>query len=579
MANATTPVIQINEGKVGIGTIEPNSKLHVFGGSADVELKVTTNDNFISRLGLYEEKPGNLHGGFIQYRGESGDRLEIGSRNSGTDTVHMSIDDSTGNVGINTIDPQAKLHANGGDSSTSILWSAMTNNTSNANATEFGSGIKFKNASFSTTVEENKWAGIAGVAESTYSNSMGMAFYTNSAASSAPAEKMRLDSAGNLGIGTDNPRGRLDVVGNTDTDSDFLTIQDNDLSAGSHRPSIRFRSNTAQIGQILGLDGRMRFSSGTSENSMLEILDNGNVGIGEDSPVEKLQVNGNIRLGNSASLLWGSNNLTLKTASSSTIGVFSLAPNSAGTVYAPRFQMLNASSVTGVSIRTDADSFFNGGNVGIGTTGPTAFLEVKVDNATIYDPASDSGQDGGTATILVSNNNTTTNNFSQIAFHNKGSNRGISRIVSIGVASASTDLAFVTENNNTKSEKMRILANGNVGIGDATPGYKLDVTGTIRATGDVIAFSDARVKENVVTIDNALDKVNRLRGVTYTRNDIEDKQTKMGVIAQEVLEVIPEVVQQDDKGNYSVAYGNMNGLLIEAIKELKAEIEELKSRL
>jgi len=126
---------------------------------------------------------------------------------------------------------------------------------------------------------------------------------------------------------------------------------------------------------------------------------------------------------------------------------------------------------------------------------------------------------------------------------------------------------------------MVIETGGNVGIGDPTPSYKLDVTGTIRATGDVIAFSDARVKDNVVTIDNALDKVNKLRGVTYTRNDIEDKQTKMGVIAQEVLEVIPEVVQQDDKGNYSVAYGNMNGLLIEAIKELKAEIEELKSRL
>ena len=109
------------------------------------------------------------------------------------------------------------------------------------------------------------------------------------------------------------------------------------------------------------------------------------------------------------------------------------------------------------------------GNVGIGTTGPTAFLEVKADNATIYDSTSDSGQDNGTATILVSNDNVTTNTFSQIAFHNKGSNRGISRIVSIGVGSASTDLAFVTENSNTKSEKMRIAANGNVGIGTTGP--------------------------------------------------------------------------------------------------------------
>ena len=115
-----------------------------------------------------------------------------------------------------------------------------------------------------------------------------------------------------------------------------------------------------------------------------------------------------------------------------------------------------------------------------------------------------------------------------------------------------------------------------VGINDTTPSYALDVTGDIRATSDVIAFSDARVKENVETIDSALDKVNKLRGVSYNRNDIEDKSKKIGVIAQEVLEVLPEVVQLDDNDRYSVAYGNMAGLFIEAIKELKAEIEELK---
>ena len=105
------------------------------------------------------------------------------------------------------------------------------------------------------------------------------------------------------------------------------------------------------------------------------------------------------------------------------------------------------------------------------------------------------------------------------------------------------------------------------------------VGGSVTATGDVIAYSDARVKENVTTIDNALNKVTKLRGVTYTRKDVKDKETKMGVIAQEVLKVIPEIVHKDDKGMYAVAYGNMNGLLIEAIKELKAEIDELKSKL
>jgi len=122
------------------------------------------------------------------------------------------------------------------------------------------------------------------------------------------------------------------------------------------------------------------------------------------------------------------------------------------------------------------------------------------------------------------------------------------------------------------------VATGNVGIGTTNPGYLLDVSGTIRATGDVIAYSDARVKENVNTITDALAKVTSMRGVTYTRNDSEDKSEKVGVIAQEVLEVLPQVVQQDAEGNYSVAYGNIVGVLIEAIKELKAEIDILKQK-
>jgi hypothetical protein len=118
----------------------------------------------------------------------------------------------------------------------------------------------------------------------------------------------------------------------------------------------------------------------------------------------------------------------------------------------------------------------------------------------------------------------------------------------------------------------------NVGIGTTAPAYLLDVSGTIRATGDVIAYSDARVKDNVETIKDALQTIISLRGVTYTRNDSEDKSRKVGVIAQEVLSVLPEVVQQDIEGNYSVAYGNMVGVLIEAIKELTARIEQLENK-
>ena len=97
---------------------------------------------------------------------------------------------------------------------------------------------------------------------------------------------------------------------------------------------------------------------------------------------------------------------------------------------------------------------------------------------------------------------------------------------------------------------------------------------------DITAYSDSRVKENVEVVENAVEKVKAIRGVTFTRNDVEDKNKRhAGVIAQEVLEVLPEVVSEDLNGHYSVAYGNLNALLIEAIKEQQLQIEELKNKL
>ena len=104
-------------------------------------------------------------------------------------------------------------------------------------------------------------------------------------------------------------------------------------------------------------------------------------------------------------------------------------------------------------------------------------------------------------------------------------------------------------------------------------------SGTITAGGDVVAYSDIRLKTNIKTIENALDKTLALRGVSYNRIDSEDNKTKIGVIAQETLEVIPEVVNQDANGMYNVSYGNMTALLIEAIKEQQAQIEDLKAEI
>lgn len=100
-------------------------------------------------------------------------------------------------------------------------------------------------------------------------------------------------------------------------------------------------------------------------------------------------------------------------------------------------------------------------------------------------------------------------------------------------------------------------------------------TGDFTAAGNVTAYSDAKLKENVKTIENAVDLVSQMRGVYYDR--IDTGEAGVGVIAQELREVIPEVVKEND-GTLSVAYGNLVGVLIEAVKELSNKVAALEAR-
>lgn len=106
---------------------------------------------------------------------------------------------------------------------------------------------------------------------------------------------------------------------------------------------------------------------------------------------------------------------------------------------------------------------------------------------------------------------------------------------------------------------------------------QLDMSGNLTVAGDVTAFSDIRKKKDIEVIDNALARVEEIRGVNFTR--IEDGVRGTGVIAQEVQAVLPEAVKVDADGTLSVAYGNMVGLLIEAVKDLSAEVKALKAEL
>lgn len=112
----------------------------------------------------------------------------------------------------------------------------------------------------------------------------------------------------------------------------------------------------------------------------------------------------------------------------------------------------------------------------------------------------------------------------------------------------------------------------------ATTSANLQFNGTnLTCAGNVTANSDERLKENVETITNALDKVKQLRGVEYDHK--KTGEHSIGVIAQEIEKVIPEVVFEDAMGIKSVAYQNIVAVLIEAIKEQQVQIEELKKKL
>jgi hypothetical protein len=103
-------------------------------------------------------------------------------------------------------------------------------------------------------------------------------------------------------------------------------------------------------------------------------------------------------------------------------------------------------------------------------------------------------------------------------------------------------------------------------------------TGNFTATGEVTAYSDITLKDNIEVVADPLTKILSIRGVTYTRKDLEDKETRhMGVIAQEVEQYFPEVVHTTEDGVKTVNYGAMAGAFIEAFKEQQKQIDELKS--
>ena len=129
----------------------------------------------------------------------------------------------------------------------------------------------------------------------------------------------------------------------------------------------------------------------------------------------------------------------------------------------------------------------------------------------------------------------------------------------------------------SKVQDKDIIFKGNDGGSEITA-LTIDMSEAGAATfnNNVTAFSDERLKDNIETLEDGLDKVEQLRGVTYTR----DNREEIGVIAQEVEKILPEIVltADDEMGTKSVDYSRITAVLIEAVKELSAKVKELENK-
>ncbi len=251
--------------------------------------------------------------------------------------------------------------------------------------------------------------------------------------------------------------------------------------------------------------------------------------------------------------------------------------------------------VTSTSTRLTIDK--SNGNVGIGTTTPGYKLDVsggiQANNCRL---AVQGSIDGTSARGIYMWDLTDTNWGIYVATSNASKSLGNANTCGFGtvtayalrfrVFNASTN-GFIFENSSetalfgVRASDGRTYVAGDLGVGTATPSEKLHVIGKILASDDITAFSDRRLKSNITPIADGLNKVLKLTGYTFNRNDEVSSSTKKhtGLIAQEVLEVLPEAVHIHDDGMYSVAYGNMAGLFVEAIKQQNEKIKDMEIQL
>ena len=417
-ANSAEAMRITSAGNVGIGTTSPAQRLHVAttaapSGTTQSFLRATADVGFGADFG----------GGIIQGVGPI---ATISTVSSGTATERLRID-SSGNVGIGTTSPSQKLHVNGNALFGSSVATQYSNVTiaGDAGIQDADPLFNFVNAAGSTRFGYLYHTGSGGNIELNNQQAGAMLFSTNN------TERVRITSAGNVGIGTSSPAERLTV------------------NSASSEFAIQW-SGPGNEWVLASAANRSYIRNKTASVETLTILNAGNVGIGTSSPDAnaKLDVAGTVRSG-----AGGSDPGT--GAAFYFVGSGSFQTVIGGAAFAVNTGANNA--------RTEKMRIDSSGNVGIGTSSPGAKLDVSSSTFNIVASRSTGGY---AAFQRIAPAGQWTYDFYTI-----------NGVEAARITVTDTNImAFAT--GSAAAERMRIDASGNVGIGTSAPGYKLDVNGT-----------------------------------------------------------------------------------------------------
>jgi hypothetical protein len=348
----------------------------------------------------------------------------------------------------------------------------------------------------------------------------------NSGGLLAASATLVYNTSGNVGIGTASPSSgaRLSINGGAGTSQTRFDVSTTTVAEISTNAAV-----SAYATRVYNAANHTWMING-SNSVYIDTSGNFGIGTGATTLSQKLQVAGTIY--SSTGGFRFPDNTTQTSASvttSLTAGTGISVSGATGNVTITNTGVTSAVAGTGISVS--------------GATGGVTFTNTGVTSVAAGTGISVSAGTGGvTITATTSTTNT------QVVYNSSGSLVGSSNLVFNGTTLTANTLG-VTNN--------------------------MTAGGSITATGNVTAYSDRSLKRDIQTIEHAVDLVKNLRGVTFEM--INSGQKGVGVIAQEVQEHLPQVVQ-DNNGILSVAYGNLVGVLIEAVKELSNRIETLEKK-